>query len=576
MKKLNIIAIALLTVFIATSCSESLLDIPQKGIVPMSDFYQTEEDAESSVVALYYTLGRALARPSSGGSFQYSPYTVLYNLPSDDIYGAGSHRGDNEFLAQINEFRHATDNEVVRNMYQGLYRGIYAANLVIINYADMEASSTKIARCVAEARAWRAWCHMMLGIGWGTPPIITTLLTGSEQPENSNKEELWNWIIEEFTAAAPLLPSRASVSDKDGAVRLTKEAAYAFMGKAQVQCGKYAEAAQNLKNNVINSGKYALVSGAEMFDLFHMDGNGSSEKVFEFNVQQNPNVSFFNTIATWQQNSVWNWRADKFASVPSSIFGGGWGGCNPSRDFAEALIANDGIDSYRRKAWFLTYDEVLYGQPYTSDVDEDGNPLTQAQKETDKNRGISSGTGLYGHAGYFTWKILRMARERWTNWDAFNNNYVIMRYAEVLLLYAEACVQSGTDLAGGLEALNSIQRRAGSNYISPALTLEDVKNEKRFEMWLEGTRWADLVRWGDAASKLATNGANVPSFLDLMGKEHPETGVMVTKHTGYVTPEGSTHKGGDYGFKANKHELFPFPFNEIMRNAALVQNPGWE
>jgi hypothetical protein len=561
MKKI-LISTVLLSALTTVSCNPDLLEIPQKGVVTLDEFY-TPEDAESVILAVYSMGLRSLINGSI-----YSPYILTSNLPSDDLYAAGSNRGDNDFAAQLNEFRHASDNEVTTRLYRNLYEFIYATNLLINNYE--QGINDDIDRYICEARVWRAWTHFYLAVWWGSPPLIDYLLLATERPGNTPHDEVMNWVIEELTAAAPGLPSRVSPQDRNGAVRLTKEAAYAFLGKALVFAGRYSEAATILKNNVIDSGKFELVPGDQMQYLYHTAGDASSEKVFEFNVLDNPALNheqMRNNLTPWMHYNMWHWRTDKLGGTPNNIRANGWGGCNPTGEFAEALIANDGIDSHRRKAWFKTYDEVLYEMPYTSDAD---NPTLEL-KQRDLLRGVSpSGTGLYGHEGYFMYKLVPFESDKIPRFgELMDNNFVIMRYAEVLLLYAEACAQSGTDMVGGLEALNMVQRRAGSAHISTTLTLDEVKQEKRFECWMEGTRSPDLRRWGDAPTALANNGRAVPTFKDRIGSGG------ITIHTGFVDWTGSDYNKDSYGFRVGKDEYLPYPLEETLVNGNIVQNPGW-
>jgi len=91
-----------------------------------------------------------------------------------------------------------------------------------------------------------------------------------------------------------------------------------------------------------------------------------------------------------------------------------------------------------------------------------------------------------------------------------------MRYAEVLLNYVEACIQTG-DAAAALPYLQEIQKRAGAKHISTAATMDELKNEKKYEMWAEGCRWLDIMRWkdADAIAKLEKAGTNVPVVYDV-------------------------------------------------------------
>jgi hypothetical protein len=97
--------------------------------------------------------------------------------------------------------------------------------------------------------------------------------------------------------------------------------------------------------------------------------------------------------------------------------------------------------------------------------------------------------------------------------------------------------------------------------------MDNVKHEKRLEMYLEGTRFADLVRWGDAPSVLGQQGKYVPSFRD----KFDETGV----HEAYID-DSDAYYNTEYGFKTGKHELMPYPRADVVMNENLKQNPGWE
>jgi len=572
-----LVILTFVAVFLASSCSTDNLEIPQKGVIPQSDFYKTEGDALSAITTCYSELARLMSRGLAGGqAFNYSPYVILYNEISDDIYAAGEFRADNWFGTELNEFRYTTQQQTITNMYRSLYGVIYSCNL-LINSFDQNDPNVNIQRYVAEARVWRAWCYMMLAIGWGTPPLVTDVLGATSFPGNSEPGEVMDFVIKEYGEAAAFIPSKPSKTDKDATIRLCKEAVYAFQGKAQVYAGKYADAAKTLKEKVIDTNLYDLVPGAEMTNLFHKDGDYSVEKVFEFNVEDNSALGN-NAYApmTWQQANYWSWRADHFrgglvtSEINMGASGGGWGGCFPTGEFARSLIANDGMDSYRRKAWIKTYHEVLYDLTYASDATT---TPTIAEKRKDDKRGIQS--YLYGCEGYFMWKRIYLYNDRCLRSQSyFEMNHVLMRYAEVLLLFAEAAQRSNQYTSEALAALNAIQNRAGSKHVSSSLTLDEIKNEKRFEMWLEGVRGIDLIRWGDAPTVLAHNGDKVPTFYDdFTGNDHGVWDDPTQPMPSQWRITWENYGGG--GFKAGQHELFPYPFFTITRNPNIVQNPGW-
>ena len=226
-------------------------------------------------------------------------------------------------------------------------------------------------------------------------------------------------------------------------------------------------------------------------------------------------------------------------------------------------------------------------------------PITDAEKQKDPTRGVKAGDGVYGNCGWFMWK--RMFREEdyaangETQW-----NLVVMRYAEVLLMYAECCAQTNTNVADGLDKLKLVQNRAQAAHVSTALTLAEVQNEKYLECWLEGTRFMDLVRWGIADVELANNGKYLPNLVDTkIEADAPQyqkdaQGNYVLDANGekikirdavHDSPHGMAIDESDadwctkahpgMGFKKGKHELFPFPFKELNVNPNLKQNPGY-
>ena len=210
--------------------------------------------------------------------------------------------------------------------------------------------------------------------------------------------------------------------------------------------------------------------------------------------------------------------------------------------------------------------------------------LTPEERKTSKLVGIADvKDGLYGQSFWLPFKqLLRKTDAGSYGNNVRLNNGIIMRYAEVLLLYAEACLQSG-DNAQAKWAVNEIQKRAGSKTISDNVDMNVLKKEKSYELWLEGSRWLDLLRWGDT-DRVAKAGQDVPKLFDKLYRD-PQAGDQGIKwengseaNSRFYTV--STHEAIDakyeVGFKAGKHEFFPYPTSEMDRNPNIVQNPGWE
>ena len=578
MKKIYIPLMCAAVLFV--SACEDKLDIPQKGVITYEDFYQTDDDAESALAAAYDIFAQNIARPQ--GENIICPYIALFNLPGDDVYAAGEFYGDNDFAGQINEFRFDANTQLVTSMYKGFYQMIYGANLVIDNFKDGTSAVQK--RCVAEARVMRAWAHMMLAIGWRCPPLVDQVLEGSAKPTNYGNNdhashlELLKWCADEALAVMGDLRERASKNDTKGTTYITKGFAQYVAGKALISAGDWAGAKAALKP-LVSSSKYELVPTARIRETFHLSGEGNEEIIFAANVCNNPAISTWGgkmQKTIWMHMDIWGWRTDHMAGKPASVQGG-WGGLGVRQDFADAFVANDGYGSARRQAWIKKFDpEILYEMAYTTDGD-----MTLDEKKKSADRGIKS--YLYGQSEYLMYKRLADADEYADNPHTLNS--LVARLAEAYLLYAEACARTNDN--DGLQYLNAIQNRAGSQTVSATLTLDAVKTEKRFEMFLEGCRFPDLVRWSwqdndkTVFNGLINSGKNVPQLYDQFFQATDDKGVSnqprTTKtdtHVIYVVMQQPNQ--GEVGFKTGKHEYFPYPGAAVMAiNPNMKQNPGW-
>ena len=388
-------------------------------------------------------------------------------------------------------------------------------------------------------------------MGWNNPPLVDHVLDGGDRPANCESQAfLLSWIADECDKALGDLDERKGPSDKDGAVKVTKGFCNAVKAKALMFKGDYAAAMTPLKA-IISSGKYELVPSDKMSSLYHKSGDGSSESIFELNLVYDATVDGFYQRTQPNFKMLWGWRSSRIKlpdGAGTELPGEGpWGWCNPSKKFVDAILANDGYESARRKAWIKSYDEILYEMPYSNDA-------TVADKKKDPNRGIFDAAGVYGNVGYFMWKRLYRVEDRTPDANV-EWNMLVMRYAEVLLMYAECCAQ----LTEGLKALNEVQKRAQAKHISTECTLAEVKNEKFLECWLEGSSFPDLVRWGDAEKELADNGKYLPNYCDAMFSKGE------AEHRGYIDESDATwctttHPG--MGFQKDKHSYFPIPFAE--------------
>lgn len=609
MKKIIIPMLALAAGVAFTSC-EDKLDIEQTGVVKVEDFYKTDADCEKAMFSVYESfLVETMGRTSFGPSI-YTPNKVMGNHAGDDVNYAGGNYGDHEFGGSVDEFRYKHTPEAIYAMYKGLYASILRCNQLLDKYAANPATALQ-KRAVAETRVLRAYDYFLLACYWGQPPFVDHVLGTFDLPKNGEKtqEEYFKWVASECQAVYGDLVERNGKTDKAGAYRVTKGFADALAGKAYLFAKDYTSAKSSLEK-VVNSGNYDLVPGDQFANLFHVEGDGNEEKVFEMNMEYNGAVgpwSFGSGVGamqhnTWMEANCFCWREGNMVISPIATYNGGiggWGSIGIPEWYGDAFQANDG-DSYRRKATIINIEDAFYlteearaeGLKYTKEA---LNTMTPEQLSQSTEVGIKNlDQGLYGNSFWLPFKHLARATDMQDGGGAVGgncrlNNIIVMRYAEVLLNYAEACIQTG-DQATALQILNKIQERAGSAHKSTEATMDELKNEKLWEMWFEGCRFQDVLRWGDAPSgdmtakeRLAKAGSAVPHVFDSKYRPVKATDENVVwldgkygKRFYIVHTHEAKDAGNTVGFREGLHNLFPYPTSCLDQNPNIVNNPGWD
>ena len=501
---------------LTASCVDKL-DIGQHGVTTIDDFYKTDNDAEEAIMACY-----------DEWKTVYQPAFWIKNLLSDDCYSGGE-SWTAASAQQLSTYTFDASFSHISSLYKNLFNVVYDANLILENVGE---DSDIKCRARAEAKVFRAMAYIELISLWGTPPLVDHVLSMSEYAlPNGDPQTLWNFVNTDLKEAAESgdLSEKANVSD--WTYRITKQFAQALLGKAYVYQGNYSAAATIL-DEVINSQKYDLYD--DFANIQTTKGEANCESMFESNYVYDTNQ------VSSMSDMIWvyaHWRGDMLAfNEPTQIYShGGWGFFNPTKEAYDAFVAEEGVDGYRLNASIKTYQQM-------------------------REMGISLNTAIaymYDNAGYFSWKY-RVYEEDVINlyWLRCPNNTRHMRYAEVLLLAAEAHVQGGIDAGKALQYINKVRDRARLAPLG-SVTMDDIKTERRLELWMEGCRYQDLVRWGDAATVLANRGKERPALFE----------------DGKV--DWTLQTNAQAGFKANKHELLPFPTAEMNVNGNMTQNPNY-
>ena len=580
MKKI-IFSVALLSAGMAfTSCSEDLLEIEQKATNSTDSFYKTDADAKSAVTAMYATFAEEI----SGNEGIWNAYIMGLNYASDDVFPAGGDIADHTGFRECGEFRYDASFGPVSALYNHIYKSIYSANLVINYFGGDKADSQVKKEAVAQARVMRAWAHMLAAQVYYQPPIVDHLIVDDKPTNAESQKAIFDFCIKECEEAMSDIPERNGQSDQEGAWYATKGFAQFVAGKSALFAGDNAKAASLLKP-LVESSNYALVPGDRFRDLFHVEGDGCEEKIFEINFAANSAAStgagwaYGNKRGRWMVANVLNWRGDDIVGGgmnPQICAVGGWGGGSINHEFAHKMLANDG-DSYRRKATFLTSDEFFYDAtlcPWKNDIEAGGTLSTRAEKEFDPNRGIKKDAGSFSRSDVMEVKMMMHPNDCDPNKVAGDNcnntNLCLARLGEAYLLYAEACLASG-NTAEALKYVNKIQQRAGSKTISSSVDLQTIQDEKQYELWFEGCRWFDIVRWGIAKQCWDKVLDNVPYQYD----EYWTSGGTKPHKLVYEVRHPYKEANITLSFTEGKNEYWPIPQTVIEVNDQMHQVRGW-
>lgn len=558
-----------------TSCQDRL-DVEQKATSSTDTFYKTDADAKSAVTAMYATFIGEIG----GTEGIWNAYIMGLNYSADDVFSAGGDINDHADFRILDEMRYDASSSPIGTLYNHIYKAIYSANLVI-NYFGGDLADTQVKRqAVAEARVMRAWAHMLAAQVYYQPPLIDHLIV-SDKPTNAESQKaIFDFCVKECEEVMNDLPERKGTSDQESTWIATKGFAQFVGGKSALFAGDNAKAASLLKP-LVESSNYALVPGNRFRDLFHKEGDGCEEKIFEFNYTTNTAVGgvWGGSIqrGRWMVANVLNWRGDDIqggGKNPQICSTGGWGGGSINQDFAHKMLENDG-DSYRRKATFLTSDEFFYDAslcPWADDVEAGGTLKTRAEKEFDPNRGITKSAGSFSRSDVMEVKMMMHPNDADLSvGDNCNNtNFCLARLAEAYLLYAEAALATGNS-AEALKYVNKIQERAGSKTISTSVDLQTIMDEKQYELWFEGCRWFDIVRWGIAKQCYDKVLDNIPLQWD----EYFQSGGTKPHKLVYKIHHPFAEAGIKLEFVAGKNEYWPIPQTVIEVNNEMHQVRGW-
>jgi starch-binding outer membrane protein, SusD/RagB family len=499
--KINKIMLLFVTVVALASCKKSFVEVEPKGNFLTGNYYADKDQAFAALVGSYDAL-----RKNSGG---FENMITMMNAGSDDHYAGGGSATDGAGIQGFSSYS-LNGNIIPESFWTDHYQGIFNVNTLLKKLPGVPMDATLKSRFEAEAKALRAIYYFNLVRLFKNIPLLTEPLTSNSIYEvtQATTSAVYDQIEKDLLEAITVLPNTVQVSSEGG--RLTKGAAQAVLGKVYLYNSKPALAATQLA--VVNG----TPGGANPYGYQLLSNFGNLWVVSnKFNTE-----SILEACHSSLGNSEWGW----------------WGS---TRDEGNIVNQMTGPRSYSRPAG-STAANLNSGwsfNPITQDLYDALTPdprfgATIFDLKALKLAGQADYIAGYQNTGYFLNKFLPRQSDVSTGGGNaelnFKQNTYIIRLADTYLLEAEALGGTGTRAQALLDAV-----RARVGLPSIPVSIAAIKKERRLELAGEGHRFFDLVRWGDAATKL-----------------------------------------GSRGFMAGKNEIFPIPARELL-GTKLKQNPNY-
>ncbi|ASV28873.1 RagB/SusD family nutrient uptake outer membrane protein [Maribacter cobaltidurans] len=578
LKKVTLGALSLLMV--GVSCSDEFLDVAPTGSLSEAQV-GTKNGIEGLLIGTYAALNGVF-----GNRFEGPNHWATGSIMGGDA-NKGTDSGDYATLNPIQRYETDPTSDDLRQLWRGRYEGVSRANKVLAAVANStELTAADAARIAGEARLLRGHFYFDLKKHFNSIPVFDETVLAADIPSIPNTPDVWGFIEADFQFAFDNLPA------ENGPGRVNKWAAGAYMGKAKLFQQKFGEAItwfdDVIENGVTSNGlKYALLD--DYAQIYNAENDNHAEAVMDVeSANETGNVQ--NANAFDDLNYPYNTGPDGPGNC-CGFFQPSMALANSFRTGADGLPLLDG--SYNDPA-----NEVdnIYRHVFTNGNDEstfveDPNPLDPRIDHSIGRKGIpyldwiehpgSAWIRSFAYAGPYSPKkyiYYRSQENSFTDGSSWTRgyatmNYTIIRFADVLLMAAEAEVEAGS-LDKALDYVNRVRARAANsehwvkeydsgenaaNYVISEYTSfpnqdfarRAVRFERKLELSGEGHRFFDLVRWGVAAEELN-------AYLDY------ESQYLVTKF-------------GGARFTPNKNEYYPIPQSQIdiQGSDVLTQNNGY-
>jgi hypothetical protein len=541
-----------------TACEDDYLGRNPLDGPSSSSFYSNEEELLMGLYGCYKGLNFEAKK--------HRPWPVIMDVTTDIAWNRSNHQ-----LQYIGNGSHDSDNGSVLTVWREFYQTIGRCNFLLDNMdkAKDKVNPTLFSQIRAEARFVRAISYHYLSEFFGSIPLITKTLTLEEaQVSRSTKEQVVDFILTELTEAAAVLPPVQPGDEYSG--RTTRGAALAYKARTALYNEMWGVAAEAAKA-VMDLEVYNV--HPDFQELFTYEGQTSDEIIFSLQYKKG--------VVT---HATTNYFTSRLAGGVSNEI--------PPQSLVDSYEAIDGLSIdksplYDPQKPFENRDprmgytivvpgSILFGYQFETHDDSvkiwnyNTTPPTRI-KNTDANHAYAT------YSGYLYRKYTDIEDME----DDANStiNIILMRYAEVLLIYAEAKIEAGEIDATVYDAINQVRQRPGVDMpaIEPGKYQAElrsiIRKERKYELAMEGLRLFDIRRW-----KIAEEVINQPFLGRIPNKFLSNAPVIDENGTPDYTNVANSSEMRIVemrSFDPNRDYLWPIPYIDILTNTKLEQNSGY-
>ena len=560
--------LAILTLFGSltfTSCEDFLTE-EVRGQQNLDTYFTTADECEAYITGCYQDI-------TCGGWWNINTVWLLSEMCSDDAWMGNTTQSQSDYISLAHYQGNGASNGPISNFWQYRYKGILRCNVAIDRISSAELEDKELqARLVAEARFLRGYFYFELARNFGGVPLITEFKMPEEIQgiTRASLENTYKFIEEDLIAAAEVLPKRSEYADADMG-RATSGAALGLLGKVYLYQEKWTEARDVLQKLIPESGYTGEDAQTTEYDLlpnfgdvWDKDFDNSVESLFEVQYEYHATLAVGGSLSTVTG-----------ARSCGAALGDGWAWCQPTANLEAAYSEDD-----ERREWTIIKTGCT---EIKGETEENFTKILNDNKEISvyddcvEKYNLPANSLVIDPSGHKSGRIIRKYylplndRPEVYNTDKSPLNHRILRYADVLLMYAEACNELSDD-THAQAALNRVRNRAGLSPVSVTGNelRHAIRNERRLELAFEQNRLYDIRRWKDDNGK--------PVIANLMG----ENGSFVKWNTDPATRDAmewdNQGEASDKGksFREDRDLLFPIPLYEVtMSNGSIEQNPNW-